>query len=328
MVYGRAYDFSTPFFTQFQKLSAVVPRPALYAINPINSEYCNQCKDVKNVYLSSSILNAEDVAYSYRVDKSQDLIDVSYAIHAERCFESVDIAHSHAVSFSRYAENCYDAAFLYDAKNVHDCFCCVNLRNTQYCIFNKRYTREEYAKERAKYDLGSWRVVQEVKEKFSRFASAFPRRHALLLKTDRVVGDNVYNAKNCFGCFDSYDMENTKYIVAGIDGIRDSYDLNHSGLHSELCYEGWSTIGLRVMFSISGFGQDIEYGEFCNNKSSSHLFGCISINTQKTTASSTNNTPKSPSINSGPKSSSICIRCHIQTQKAGYTNMASSSLRS
>lgn len=50
-------------------------------------------------------------------------------------------------NFLRMSTNCRTSsnltycAFCYDCK---DCFGCVNLRNAQYCIFNKQYSAEEY----------------------------------------------------------------------------------------------------------------------------------------------------------------------------------------
>jgi len=34
--------------------------------------------------------------------------------------------------------------FLYACRNCVNCVGCVNLRNQEYCIFNKRYIKEEY----------------------------------------------------------------------------------------------------------------------------------------------------------------------------------------
>src|SRR3990167_7855253 len=52
MSYGRDYDFSIPFFTQFQTLQKRVPRANLYRDNFIASDYCNYGKDFKECYLS------------------------------------------------------------------------------------------------------------------------------------------------------------------------------------------------------------------------------------------------------------------------------------
>ena len=52
MQYGQDFDFSRPFFDQFQELMLKVPRQNLANMNTENSEYCNITADCKNCYLS------------------------------------------------------------------------------------------------------------------------------------------------------------------------------------------------------------------------------------------------------------------------------------
>ena len=49
--YGRDFDFSRPFFDQFQELRLSTPRMSLLNSNGENSEYCNLTTDNKNCYL-------------------------------------------------------------------------------------------------------------------------------------------------------------------------------------------------------------------------------------------------------------------------------------
>ena len=51
MKYGQKYNFSKPFFIQFQKLLQQVPVLAVFNGNAINSEYANHAFDTKNSYL-------------------------------------------------------------------------------------------------------------------------------------------------------------------------------------------------------------------------------------------------------------------------------------
>ena len=51
MSYGQEYDFTVPFFDQFQLLQFAVPRVNLYQTNFKSSEYCNYGLDFKECYL-------------------------------------------------------------------------------------------------------------------------------------------------------------------------------------------------------------------------------------------------------------------------------------
>ncbi len=189
--YGQAYDFSRPFFAQFRELQQKVPHPALYVINAVNSEYANQSKDIKNVYLGTSIINAENVCYSYRIDDSRDVLDTAFGRNIERCSNSTDLLDCNNVHFSRYAKGSYDGRLLYDVRGSRDCFGCVGLRNKQYCLFNEQLTKEAYRSALAEWDTGSYRTLQKGLERLRALVASHPKRFAM---TDNVVqstGDNL-----------------------------------------------------------------------------------------------------------------------------------------
>jgi hypothetical protein len=279
--YGRDYDFSRIFFDQFGELQKVVPKPAVFNVNPVNSDYANQCVDVKNVYLSASIIKSEDIYYSSVVDDSRDSFDIAYGQHIERCGHSIDLVSCTEVFHSRYAKSSLNGTFLYDVRNSHDCFACVNIRNGKHRIFNIQYDPEEYRKKIEQYDIGSYKKFLEVKKNFEEFTLRFPRRYAMLDKCVGVTGDNVQNARESKQAFDSYDLENSRYLFRAVQGVKDSLDLNHSGILAELCYESCSCIGNQNFFSYGSYGRNMEYCELTNNKAASNLFGCISINKKK-----------------------------------------------
>jgi hypothetical protein len=155
------------------------------------------------------------------------------------------------------------------------------MRNAKYAIFNKEYTAEAYKEAHEKYDLGSYRKLCEFEKMFEKFISGFPRRYAMLDRCMNVTGNNVRNVKNSQYCFDTYDTEDSKYVVAGIDGVKDSYDINYAGLNAELCYETTATKGAKNKFNHGAYGREVEYSEFCNNEASIGLFGCISVPSSK-----------------------------------------------
>lgn len=282
MDFGQDYVFSKIFFEQFKNLSDKVPKSAVFSRNAINSEYCNICVDTKDAYSSSSLIVGENIYYSYRLDKSRDIFDCSYGVKIERCYDSLDIADSAGIFFSRYVRNSYASLFLYDVRNSNNCFGCVNMRNGQYRIFNKQYSKEEYQAKIKELDLGSYKNYREIKNKFENFKANFPRRPAMLDKVVDVTGDNVYNSKKTKFCFDSYDVEDSQYILVGVDGVKDSQDMSYAGLGCELSYEGRSIIGLGNKFSVVVHGAgNIEYSEYCINKNASDLFGCVSITSPK-----------------------------------------------
>lgn len=279
--YGQEYDFNKNFFEQWNELRHKVPYPSLMVTNATNSDYANQCLYVKNVYLSTSVLHSEDIYYGYSIDKSKELFDIAFAWEAQRCYDSLDLEQANGVMFSRYVQSCLDSAFLYDVNASNNCFACVNRRNASYEILNEKYAKEDYKTERAKYDTGDYETLNKIKSDFEIFHAKFPKRYAMLLQSVNVVGDNVQNAKNAYWCFDSNNVEDSKYILRGTQGVKNCYDLNHSGVNAQYCCDSWSTMGNNNKFCVAAYGQHTEYSEFCLNSAISNVFGCVSFTSRK-----------------------------------------------
>jgi len=64
--YGRDFDFTRPFFEQFNELLLAVPRLALFNAKTENSEYVNYTTETKDSYLSSVVYyGCESIYHSY-----------------------------------------------------------------------------------------------------------------------------------------------------------------------------------------------------------------------------------------------------------------------
>ncbi|MDD5750821.1 MAG: hypothetical protein PHU56_04260, partial [Candidatus Pacebacteria bacterium] len=277
--YGKDYDFSEPFFVQLSRLLQRVPQPNLANIDLVASDYVNYASGLKNCYLVFGTDQSEDVAYAARTVNCKNSYDLFVANKDELCFQNVNCHESYKVSFSINSSNNLNSAFLNNCHNCESCFACCNLRNKKYHVFNKPYTPEEYQKEIAKFDLGSHNVVEDLKGKFREFSLNFPRRFVMSLHTKNSSGDNLHKANNCHNCFDvEGEAENVKFLVYGVPGVKDSYDIYGVGFKAELCYEvlacGAST--QRARFGLINWSSDdLQYCVHCY--SSSHLFGCVGL---------------------------------------------------
>ncbi len=278
--YGRYYNFSESFFSQFKDLLNTVPLISLFDSKSNNTSYCNITVGHKNCYLVSAGWDNEDSMYSNRISYCKDTLD-SYICHkTEFSYENIFCKDSNKLFYSRNSENCTDSYFLYDCRGCTDCIGCTNLRNKSYCIFNEQYSKEEYQDWKKSYDLGNREVLDTIKQGFEDLYNKAIHRFAHLIKTENVVGDNIENSRNCYWCFDlAGDYQNTKYCNWGTYGLTDSYDTGPgTGGKSELTYEG---ISIGVANSKCAFGviiwnsHDVYYSMGCEN--CSNCFGCISL---------------------------------------------------
>ena len=282
--YGRDYDFSRPFFDQFNEFWHQVPQLGLDADYATleNSDYTNQVGHLKNCYLIFFGDFNEDCMYGHYLLKNKSLLDVSMAMQSDFCFDATNLFRCNRCAGTKgnvtESLNCF---FLRDSDNCQDCFASANLRNKKYYIFNKPYTKETYFEEIKKWDLGSYATYQEIKRRAEEHWKKFPPRPAYDDFSVNCLGSYVFQSKNCQQCFEVEGAENSKYIsLAYLSPIKDTYDFTAWGNNVSLCYEccscGEGASELKFCLSGGHGARDIEYSVSCYGRAS-HLFGCMSI---------------------------------------------------
>src|SRR3989344_4155823 len=199
--YGRDYDFSRPFFDQFNEFWHQVPQLGLDADYATleNSDYTNQVGHLKNCYLI--------------------FFDATNLFRCNRC----------AGTRGNVTEslNCF---FLRDSDNCQDCFASANLRNKKYYIFNKPYTKETYFEEIKKWDLGSYATYQKIKEEAQKHWQTLPPRPKYDDFSTDSTGNYVFQSKNCKECFDVEGGEDSKFLLlVSNPPIKDCYDVSSWG---------------------------------------------------------------------------------------------------
>jgi hypothetical protein len=276
--YGTGIDWGKPFLGQLQELWRKVPDIAVLNINPVNSDYCSITEGNKNCYLVFGGDFNENTLYSTYTFNSKECMDTYWVSKSEFNYETVDCISCARLSYSRYCEDSYDSAFLFNCKNCHDCLGCVNLKNKSYCWFNKQLSKDEFKKRFEETNFGSAKQIAELKEKFSKFCINFPRRFARLIQTVNSVGDNLQQTKNCRKCFDMFDgAEDCSYVWLAYSKLKDCSDVDRAGLNTELVYETSTAYpSSRVFFSRFAFSShDLYYSYNCHN--SNNLFGCVGV---------------------------------------------------
>lgn len=107
-----------------------------------NSKNCTDCYDVTD---------SEDCTYVQVGVQTKDLLDCSNMyIKPELSYEVLGTIGTYNVHFSLYIFNSSNIWYSQQLFSCKDCFGCVGLRNKQYCIFNKQYSKDDYEREVAK----------------------------------------------------------------------------------------------------------------------------------------------------------------------------------
>lgn len=104
----------------------------------------HNCKDCENCYMLSYHENCANVSFS--------------GPQARSCLDSIGTVGSELSFMTSLPVYCYDARFCFSTshcrfvqysaylQNCKNCFGCCGLVNQEYCIFNKKYSKEEYEK--------------------------------------------------------------------------------------------------------------------------------------------------------------------------------------
>ena len=199
-----------------------------------NSRYTNCAGDLKNCYLIFGAGRAEGCSYSNYITDCYQCVDCFFVLGSNNCYECIDVENGNNLLYSLNSKDCYDSVFLYDCRSCHDCIGCVGLRTKAYCIFNQQLTKEEFSKRKNEL-LGNRSAILNTKEQFEKLQRAVPRKYIHGDKNENVVGDFVWNSRNCFECYDTSNAEDCRYCTWFLDG-KDSMDIFSWG-EAELCYE-------------------------------------------------------------------------------------------
>ncbi len=77
-----------------------------------------------------------------------------------------------------------------------------NLRNKQYCIRNKQYTKEEYENELKKLELHSYNNLEVLKKEFENILkNEVVHRENFNFRTTDSLGNYLNNCDKCVNCF-------------------------------------------------------------------------------------------------------------------------------
>lgn len=116
--------------------------------NIYNSEQTtgNDNNHAKNCTACFEVIEGENckhvVVGAFGVTDCMDCFDVSS--QSSLVYESIACTSSYNIRFSIWLTNTHDIWYSDLCENSSNLFGCVGLRNKQYCILNKQYTKEEY----------------------------------------------------------------------------------------------------------------------------------------------------------------------------------------
>lgn len=277
---GREYDFSRPFFEQFAELESVAPIFPLRVERMENSPYCANATSLKNSYLCFNSSYSENCMYGNATDFSKECVDNSHINQSERCYECFWVRNCYQCYFTMMSWDSRNLWFCRDCGSCNDCFGCANLRNSSYCIFNKKYTKEEYEIEIKKMKLETVEGIVSARAKAKEFWNTQIVRHQQGIRNLNSTGSYVTDSKNVNESFLVREGEDLKFCqYLQVPKSKDCYDVTAWGdgmeLHYETCLSGSNSYNLKFSTDCWPNCKNLEY---CSSMfSSSDCFGCVGL---------------------------------------------------
>ena len=281
--YAMDYDPTRSFWEQMLELSLKTPRVALLSTYSTlkNCDYSNDIGWSKNCYLVFWADYCDNVYYSSILNGLKWSSDCLRGWDSELCYGSIGFINNYRTFFSDECDDCLDVWFSRNCYGCTNCVGCVNLRGEKYCIFNVKYSKEEYEQKIAELGLASWQNLQKLEKKAHEFWLTKPYReysgNSLNLN---VTGEHVYRSKNAKECYIADGVENSKYCqFITVASTKDSMDYSGWGNGATQIYES-SVVGEKVdkiFFSISTYPDSFN-SQYCFQAiASKNNFGCFNL---------------------------------------------------
>ena len=277
--YGQDFDFNLPFFDQLEQLRLEVPRINLENRKNVNSEYCNDCDEMKDSYLCFNSEQSENCYYCNTFGfGSRDCMDMFWCIACELSYECTKVTQAYHCFWCFNSVNISDCYFCEECIGCKNCFGCVGLRQKEYCVYNEQLSKKKY-EEFIKKFIFSHKNIEEAELRLAELRLKVPHKNLEITQSENCLGDYISNSKNCTNCFDILNSENSRYIWDGL--VNNSYDCFNAGVNSSFLYCTLGTYSSNNMKFCNKCTKcsDLIYCDYCFQCDS--CFGCVGLRHKK-----------------------------------------------
>lgn len=257
------------FFAELKKLQLTNPREGLIQLKNVNCDYTHLTDQCKNCYLLANAVSNEDCMYGRDFYGNTDCVDCDHIRDCTLCYECLNCKNCYNSDYLQDCENSRDCSYGYYLRDCADCIGCVSLRKKSFHIFNKPYSKEEYARKMKTL------TPETIREGFSELKKKNPHIATYQLSSDNCIGNYVFHSRNAYEAYDIVGCQDVGYILEA-KGVTDSWDISVME-YSELCYEISSChkmTNCNFCFYCVG-SSNLEYCELAYN--CHDCFGCIAL---------------------------------------------------
>ncbi|HEV7702411.1 MAG TPA: hypothetical protein VGO63_03170 [Candidatus Paceibacterota bacterium] len=281
--YAMDYDPLRPFLEQVKELTNKTPYSALTSLYSSlkNSDYSNALAWCRDCYMVFWADFCDNVYYSSILNGLKFSSDCIRGWDSELCYESIGFLKNYRTFFSDESDHCVDVWFSRNCFGSTNCVGCVNLRGASYCIFNVKYSKEDYMEKLKEMKLDTWSGLRALEKKAHEFWLSKPYReyngHSLNLN---VTGEYIFTSKNSKEGYIVNDAENCNWCqFITVATSKDCMDYSGWGNNASQIYES-ITVGENadsVYFSMECW-PDVLNLQYCFwSTAGKNNFGCVNL---------------------------------------------------
>ena len=128
---------------KLRKISLEIPHRSIQSAQAenVSGNYVYECKNVLDSYYTD---RSEDCRYCAQVVDLKDCHDNNFTEENELCYEYLGAYQNRHLLFSRFCNRVSESLYCDTCFTSKNLFGCIGLRNAEYCILNKQYTKEQY----------------------------------------------------------------------------------------------------------------------------------------------------------------------------------------
>ena len=210
--YGRPYNFTRSFFSQFSELFQDVPKYNIFLESSENCDYSLSTGHSKNCYYCNRVYRSQDCYYCEMCNSGCDHLCDCLWVSKSSWLYDCSICNSCNDSISLFqCENCYDCYYCIDCAGCSYCLFCCNLRHASYCFNNRQVSKEEFFRLKAQYIDGRLSTRKSCLEIFGEVWDHTVWSCSSLNNCEDCLGDVLYNCAHCHECYYSLRLNNSRY---------------------------------------------------------------------------------------------------------------------
>jgi len=280
--YGQNFDFSKPFFQQFEELMKEVPYPNLSIINSENSEFNHNIADCKNCYMCFGNNNLENTYYASESMYSSNSSDIWWSGKIENSYEMSSCANMYKCYYCYNSDSCSDSIFLQNCSWCNNCIMCFGLQNAKYYIKNKQYSKEEFEKKKQEMNLWNYNNLQAYITDFHNFLLTQAHKCTTIVNSENCNGDYIFDSNNCENSFNIVGVKNSKNLYEWwrVSNVQDATFVYDDEWYILEC-TGVFGNSFHILFSEYVFNSSSNL-IYCSNMSNSkNCFWCVGLRDQE-----------------------------------------------